>query len=80
MVEEGEFKKRITEFRETFPEHGIIRPLVDWELLNNWIDEAKKEFPKKRECSRVGGEGEEYNEEYYDAGEVDEFKKKWFGE
>ena len=44
MVEEGEFKKRITEFRETFPEHGIIRPLVDWELLNNWIDEAKKEF------------------------------------
>ena len=68
MVEEGEFKKRLS----------II--LTDDNIINKTIDEAKKEFPKKRECSRVGGEGEEYNEEYYDAGEVDEFKKKWFGE
>jgi len=78
MDEEGEFKKR-------FDAKAISGQDVEWQMValkyvHDVIDEFKKEFPKKKEEARVGGDNEEYNEEYYDVDEMDAFKKRWFGE
>jgi hypothetical protein len=79
LMVEGEFKKRIRDLElDDYPYKEREETSVTEDLFNI-INEAHKEFPKKKERSRVRGDGEEYEEEYYDVDEVDGFLKKWFG-
>ena len=79
---EGEFKTRIKQLIPAYEDFLLEEGEEprDTEHIFKILDEAEKEFPKKKERARVGGDNEEYNVEYYDADEMDAFKKRWFGQ
>lgn len=71
-MEDGEFKKRLTQLRRDYVETTYL----DYDL--KIIEQAKKDFPKKKP---MYDDWDEKNPDDfdYDKIEVDRWLKKWFG-
>jgi hypothetical protein len=78
VVEEGEFKKRLQEKASEYAKldetnHYVASKLDVLQTVENWVDEAKKEFEKLIIVRKN-------NNPLLDSDEILDWFVKWFGE